>query len=85
MTITELAGITNSPLEIRSGYNGKVLCRQYVEKKHEHLSQREVISIWGEIRATNGSGYSSFAHPVICVHVHGREEHEQEHQKEATP
>jgi hypothetical protein len=74
MTVNELAGMARCPIEVKSGYNGKILCRGYNGKKHVSVADREVTSIWTEIRVTNGGGFSSFARPIICVYVSGEKE-----------
>jgi len=74
MTVKEFSEIVQGPIEVKSGYNGKLLCRVYNDKKHSAISEREVTTVWPEIRATNGFGYDSYARPVICVFVHGSKE-----------
>lgn len=74
MTIKEFAEIARAPVEVKSGYNGKLLCKAYNDKKHSTISEREVIAVWPEIRATSSGGYDSYARPVICVFVHGDKE-----------
>jgi hypothetical protein len=74
MTVKELSLYTRSPLEIRSGFNGKLLCKQYDDKKHTEIDDREVTAIWSEIRVINGGNYDSFARTVICAYVFGDKE-----------
>ena len=74
MTVKEFAVFARSPVEVRSGYNGKVLCKAYNNKKHSTISGREVTAVWTEIRADNSGGYHSYARPVICVYVFGDKE-----------
>ena len=76
MTVKEFSGIARGPIEVKSGYDGKLLCRAYNGKKHSIISEREVTAVWSEIRATNGGGYDSYARPVICVYVFGDQERE---------
>lgn len=71
MTVKEFSEIARSPIEVKSGYNGKLLCKAYNSKKHSIISGREVTAVWSEIRASNGSGYDNYAKPVICVYVFG--------------
>ena len=77
MTVKEFSELTHTPIEVKSGFNGKLLCKRYDAKKHQEISDREVTSIWAEIRASNSGGYSSYASPAICVYVHGGKECEQ--------
>lgn len=84
MTVKELSELAHAPIEVRSGYNGKLLCKRYSSKKHQDVSDREVTAIWTEIRTNCSGGYSSFATPVICVYVCGDKEYEQEAANEAT-
>lgn len=69
----------NSPIKVMSGYNGKVLARQYNPKKHKHISNREVISVWSEVEVQNSNGYRQTVRPILCIYVHGKEEYEAEH------
>ena len=81
MTVKEFSELTHTPIEVKSGFNGKLLCKRYNAKKHQDISEREVVSIWAEIRANNSGGYSSYASPTICVYVYGGNEYEQTHGK----
>lgn len=74
MTVKELSELVHGSIEVKSGYSGKILCRDYNGKKHGAISDREVTAVWPEIRATNGPGYSNYAKPVICVFVYGDRE-----------
>jgi hypothetical protein len=69
MTVKEFSELSHCTIEVKSGYSGKILCRKYDCKKHHDISDREIISVWTEIRAINGGGFSSYAKPVICVFV----------------
>lgn len=72
--LDDFSKICHSTIEVRSGYNDKVLTRNYNSKKHsENLGKRKVISIWSEVR-TSKSGYSQFISPTICVYVDGSNE-----------
>jgi len=84
MTVKELYEYTKSPMEIKSGYNGKLLCKRYVAKKHTDISDRQVSSVWTEIRVSNSGGYSSMAIPIVCVYVTGEKEYIDTH-KEVSP
>lgn len=80
MRLIEFAKLCNIGccIEVRSGYNGKLLCTRFREDKHGHIAEREVISCWPDIRAKDG-----FARAVMCVYVHGLEELEMEMKKNA--
>lgn len=65
-----------SELKVMSGYNGKVLCKDFNEKKHAHLADREVHSVWAECVATKGLAFGNIAKPIICCYVDGKEEAE---------
>ena len=82
MTVNELSQYVKCDLEVKSGFNGKILCKKYDLKKHTEIADREVSAIWSEIRALNGCGYSSMAKPVICVYVNGQPECEKLHKGE---
>lgn len=82
MTVNELSQMVQSTLEIQSGYNRKILCRAFNAKKHHEIAERVVTAIWSEIRVKNGSGYNSFARPVICAFVSGHEEYLKTHKED---
>lgn len=65
-----------SELKVMSAYNGKVLCKDFNEKKHAHLADREVHSVWAECVSTKGLGFGNIAKPIICVYVDGKPEAE---------
>lgn len=80
MTVQELKELAYcDTLIVKSGYNGKVLTNNYNPKKHkETIGNREVISIWSDIKiskvATQGSAFS-----VLCCHVYGDIEYDEAH------
>jgi len=82
MTVNELSQYVKCDLEVKSGFNGKILCKKYNLKKHTAIADREVAAVWSEIRALNSDGYSSLAKPVICVFVDGQPEYEKLHKGE---
>ena len=82
MTVNELSQYVKCDLEVKSGFNGKVICKRYNPQKHTEITYRGVTAIWSEIRALNGCGYSSMAKPVICVYVNGQPECEKLHKGE---
>ncbi len=81
MTVNELAQYVKCDLEVKRGFNGKILCKKYDLKKHMAIAGREVTAIWSEIRTLNGGGYSSMAKPVVCVYVDGQPEYEKLHKE----
>lgn len=70
--------ITEGRIEVKSAYNGKILCKDFDGRKHKNLCGRKIISIWSEIRATKSEGFSNIARPTICVFVSGKEEFEED-------
>lgn len=78
MTVNELSKLAKSQIEVRSGYDGRMLCKAFNSKRHSNIAEREVTSVWTEIRVINGGGYDSFARPVICVFVYGDAEYDYE-------
>lgn len=79
MTVQELYIISASKLKIISGYNGKILCRDFNPKKH-NFGEREVRRIWSEISLIP-STFGSNAESIMCAFVDGREEYEKENEK----
>lgn len=61
-------------VEVKSGFNGNVLCRRFNPNKHAEVGKRKILDIWAEIR-TNGCSFSNRAIPIICVYVDGEVEH----------
>lgn len=59
----------------RSAYNGKILCKTLSPAKHAKIAQREVKSIWAEIRPL---GSAQSAQAILCCYVDGREECEKD-------
>lgn len=82
MSVNELSKYVKCDLEVKSGFNGKILCKKYDPKKHTEIADREVTAIWSEVRMVNGGGYSSMARPVICAFVYGQPEYEKLHKGE---
>lgn len=79
MTVKEFSTLAHSTvIEVRSGYNGKILCKNYNPRKHKDISDRKIISVWSEIRVTGSSGFTNFAKPIICVFVLGDVEYDSE-------
>lgn len=77
MTLQELYSFGNRRNIIcaKSAYNGKILCKKFIPTKHAKIAQREVSSIWAEIRllGSEGSGHP-MAQAILCCYVDGREE-----------
>ena len=63
----------SATVEVKSGFNGKVLCRSFNQKKHAEIGKRRILNIWAEIR-TIGDTFCNRAIPIICVYVNGHEE-----------
>lgn len=80
MTVQELYKVSRSHIKIMSGYNGKVLCYQYSPEKHKKLSEREILSIWSEVKVITCSG-GDYAKAIISVFVNGSEEYKKEREK----
>lgn len=78
LSLADFAGLMNCPIEVRSGYNGKLLCKEFNPKKHSALAEREVVSAWAEVRASKRLGYSNSARAIVCVFLHGGNEYEKE-------
>lgn len=67
----------HSPIEVRSGYNGKILCRKFDPKKHSELGERELLSMWADIKKPSNSPGME-AYPMLCCYVDGGPEYERE-------
>lgn len=76
MTVCELSKLSRSPLKCLSGYNGKVLCFEFKEDKHKEIGEREVLSVWADIRVSE-HGYGHWALPHLCCYVDGHKECEE--------
>ena len=74
LELSKLNDCNRARIEVKSGYNGKVLCKRFNEKKHESIADRQVLSFWPEIRIENGD----YCYPIICCFVEGLKELEQE-------
>ena len=74
LELSKLNDCNRARIEVKSGYNGKVLCKRFNEKKHESIADRQVLSFWPEIRVENGN----YCFPIICCFVEGQKELEQE-------
>ena len=74
LTVGDFAKICQTDIKVMSGFNGKVLCKRFNPKKHTEIAEREVVSVWSEIRANKSMGYSNAAFAEICVYVNGAKE-----------
>ena len=61
-------------IQVKSGYNGKILCKKFDKKKHIEISEREVVTIEPEISVSDGK----FAHAFITLWVNGEPEYQKE-------
>lgn len=66
----------SATVEVKSSFNGRVLCRNFNPNKHAEIGKREILDIWAEIR-TIGDTFGNRAIPIICVYVHGDVEHDE--------
>lgn len=67
----------HSLLEVRSAFNGKILCRKFDPQKHMEIGERELVSMWADTRKhSNNPG--EWVYPVLCCYVNGRPEYEKE-------
>ena len=73
MTVAELGSVVKSPIKVMSAYNGKVLCHRYKPEKHKEIDEREVYSVWTEIKLINNA-YGNYAEPIICCYADGTKE-----------
>ena len=82
MKVKEYAKLCRSTLKVLSAYNGKVLCFVFDETKHLEIAEREITSVWAEIKVTDSS-FGNYAKPIMCAFVDGRIEYEKEMAKKA--
>lgn len=75
MTLAELAKMCNTPVCVKSGFDGKILCKRFDSQKHVEIGSREVSTVWAEIKVENTGGFSSYAHPVLMAFVDGSPEY----------
>lgn len=64
-----------SLVEVRSGYNGKILCRKFEPKKHSEIGERELLSMWADTKKLSKSPGTE-VYPVLCCYVDGGPEYE---------
>ena len=78
MTLKELYEIGvrfYSLVEVRSGYNGKILCQNFDPKKHSEIGERELLAMWADIKKPSKSPGTA-VYPVLCCYVDGGPEYE---------
>ncbi len=73
MKVKELKKDCKSAIRVASGFNGKVLCREFNKDKHNEIAEREVTAIWSDLLITD-SGFGNYAKAIICVYVDGEKE-----------
>lgn len=82
MTLSEFYKFyCKSELKVMSAFNGKVLCRNFIPEKHKGIADREVRSVWAEIKSSSNYSFGNYAKPIICVFVDGRKEYEETFRK----
>ena len=58
-------------LKIKSGFNGKILCSEYVPRLHEKkYGDRIITLVWSEIK-TFGNNFDNLAKPILVCFVNG--------------
>lgn len=73
MTVAELARVAQTSMKVMSAYNGKVLCHRFDPEKHPSIGEREVSSVWADLRILDGA-FSKQCTPMLCVYADGTEE-----------
>ncbi len=78
MTVKELYDSINihSELKVLSGYNNKILAYRYNDEKHHEIGEREIVSLWAELKVTN-STFGNSAKPILCCYVNGSKEYDE--------
>lgn len=72
----ELLITGSTKIEIRSAYNGKLLCKKYPDERKADMLCREVVMCETKINCNN-----SIAWPVLVIYLHGDVELEEEMQR----
>lgn len=67
----------HSLLEVRSAFNGKILCKKFDPQKHVEIGERELVSMWADTRK-HSNNPSEWIYPVLCCYVDGGPEYEKE-------
>lgn len=83
MTVKEFVDTmrVESTLKVLSGYNGKVVCRDFNKNKHIDIGEREIISVFADLLIKD-IGFGKHAYPIICVYVNGYEEYKKDMMKQ---
>ena len=80
MTLQELYEVNKGELKVMSGFNGKILCYNYLPNKHGDLGKRQVLSVWPEVKVIK-STLGDYAKAIMSVFVDGAEEAKKEWDK----
>ena len=67
----------STKIEMRSAFNGKLLCKKYPNEHKADMLNREVVMCETKIDCKNG-----IAWPVLVIYLHGDVELEEEMKKE---
>lgn len=73
--------IRSQSLVVYSGYNGKLLCKNYDpnKKAHKEIAHRLVTSVWAGIQKYHKTyPNDDTIYPVLCCYVLGDEEYNKE-------
>lgn len=73
MTVAELEKVAHTSLKVMSAYNGKVLCHRFDPNTHKEIGEREVKSVWADLRILDGA-FSKQCTPLLCVYADGAPE-----------
>lgn len=78
MTVAELSKIAHTSLKVMSAYNGKVLCHRFDPNNHKEIGEREVKSVFADLRILDGV-FGKQCTPLLCVYADGAPEAFKEH------
>ena len=71
MKVKEFYKYIKAPLKIISGFNGKVLCRNYQPRLHdEKFGDRIITNVWSEVEIKD-KPFGNVITPIIVCYVHG--------------
>ena len=73
MKVAELAKVAGTSLKVMSAYNDKVLCHRFDPVKHKEIGEREVRTVWADLRILD-SVFGKQASPMLCVYADGSKE-----------
>ena len=58
-------------LKIKSGFNGKILCSEYIPRLHDKkYGDRIITVVWSEIKIF-GNNFDNLAKPILVCYVEG--------------